>query len=223
MLASVVMDRARAALNDRSAQLFTNDVLLPFLNNAWEDLQSEMQVNGLPTVYETTSALTIPAGAIIISGSSTPALPSDIIEPRNLYERAPSETRWIPMQEYNSLLPTTQGSTLNLWQWREDELRLVGSTAIREVLIEYVKSLIEIVGPNTVIPLNAAKLYLAYKTAAEAASDIGQNGTRASSLSARAEVEKAKFIAIRVKGQQGVSTRRIPYTRRVQCRSLLPF
>jgi hypothetical protein len=223
MLASVVMDRARAALNDRQGQLFTNDVLLPFVNNAWEDLQSEMQNNGLPTVYETSAVLSIPAGAIVVSTASTPPLPTDIIEPRNVYEKLSSETRWIPMKEYNDLLPSTQGNRLGLWQWRDDELRLVGSTVATQLLIEYTKSLIDITGPNTVIPLNAAKLFLAYKTAAEAASDIGQNGTRASSLSLRAEVEKSKFISIRVKGTQGVSTRRIPYTRRVQWRSLLPF
>src|SRR5688572_14914631 len=122
MLASAVMDRARAALNDRTAQLFSNDVLLPFLNNAWEDLQSEMQVNGLPTVFEASSALTIPAGAIVVSTITTPAVPTGIIETIHLYERTVGQTRWIPMREYNGLLATDQGNTLGSWQWKGDKL-----------------------------------------------------------------------------------------------------
>lgn len=223
MLASVVLDRARAALNDRQGQLFNDDVLLPFLNNAWEDLQSEMQVNGLPAVYNATAALTITAGATVISTTSTPPLPTDIIEPQNLYEKGTTETDWIPMTEFPGLLPTRQGQKLGIWQWKEEEIKLVGATANRDILIEYLKSFPEVIGPSTQIPLAGTKLFLAYKTAAEAASDIGQNGTRAESLSTRANVEKAKFIAIRVKGQQGVSTRRIPYSRRVSWRSPLPY
>lgn len=224
MLASAVMDRARAALNDASGQLFTNNVLLPFLNNAWEDLQSEMQVNGLPTVFGATAALTIPAGAIVLSTVSTPPLPTNLVEPQNLYERRPGETRWYPMGEYPGLLPTYQGETLGIWQWRGDTIKFVGATTDREILIEYTSSLPEITGANTVIPIDSAKLFLAYKTAAEAASDVGQNPQRAESLSARANVEKQKFIAIRVKGLQGLSVRRIPYTSGVRTwRSPLPY
>jgi hypothetical protein len=226
MTASEVMDLARTKLNDAALQLFNNDVLLPYLQAAYLTLQSEMQDNSLPTTFEASSALAITAGATVVSTSSTPALPLDIIEPIEVYERGDSSQRWELMDEitYRPLsFAADLDASLHVWQWSEDELKLRGSTANREILIKYIKSLPTISNESTELGLRGALLYLAYKTAAEAAEDIGQNRTKAERLESKAQVELNKFINIRVKGQQGHPVRRRPYGSRRQCPSLLPY
>lgn len=214
MTGTEVMDRASASLNDPGRELFTDAILLPFLKNAWETLQSEMQNNGLPTVFEVSSTLTIPAGNLTISSSSTPALPTNFIEPLEVLEKSSNNVNWIPMTRiYSQPLNTNQSERLNVWGWFEDEIKLAGATADIEVLLRYIKSLPEISNPATELGLRGSLLYLAYKTAAGAAEDLGQNRTRADRLESKAELELQKFINIRVKGQQGQAVRRIPYGR----------
>jgi hypothetical protein len=90
MLAFEVMDRARVHLNDAGADVFTNDVLLPFLTSAWEELQSTMQANGLPIMTETSTAIFLPAGGIVLGQVAVPpfpTLPANFLEPKAVYER----------------------------------------------------------------------------------------------------------------------------------------
>lgn len=212
MLASEVMDAARAHLNDISGQVFNNTILLPYLVTAWETLQSEMQDNSLPTTMEVSSVLAITAGATTISGSSSPALPADFVEPISLHERPVGSTIWSEMTKGSVHPPSSRlYPELFAWDWREDEIKLFGATTDRQVLIRYIKNLPSISGANTDLPVRGCKLYLGYKTAAEAAEDIGQNRTRADRLESKAEMELRKFINIRVKGNQGTPVRRRPY------------
>lgn len=218
MLASAVMDRSRSSLNDVAGDLYTNDFLLPFLQNAWDDLQSELQVHGLPATTQQSVALAVTAGATSVS-----PLPSTFIEPITLYERKDSTEDWVPMREVKSLI--TQGEptdTLGTWCFVDEELQVHASNMDREVLIEFTGTLVEISGANTNLPLNGALLCLAYKTAAEAAEAMG-NRTRSDRLESKAEVEKSKFIKTRIKGSQGLTVRRIPYTRRIKCPSPSPY
>lgn len=225
MLALEVMDRARVHLNDVSSDIFDNAVLLPFLTSAWEELQSTMQANGLPIMTETTSSIDIPAAFLSLSISSTPALPANFIEPKAVYERAPNETRWIDMREGHGMIDSTMQPTLQVWEWTGDELKFIGAMNPRQILMRYLKGLPEITSENTDLPITGAKRYLALKTAAEAASDIGQNTARADRLESKAELEMNRFLSIRVKLQQDTSTRRRGYAVRGRsgCRSLLPY
>lgn len=219
MLASAVMDRGRSALNDIGADLYTNDVLLPYLRNAWEDLQSELQVHGLPATVQDSVALAVTAGATSVS-----PLPSTLLEPITVFERKDSNEQWVMMREVQSIpIQGEPTESLGIWAWIGEALKVHASTMDREVLIEFTGSLTEISSEATNIPMNGALLCLAYKMAAEAAEAMG-NRTRSDRLESKAEVEKAKFIKTRVRGNQGVTVRRIPYTRRIpKCPSPAPY
>ena len=225
MLALEVMDRSRVHLNDVPGDLFTNDVLLPFLTSAWEELQSTMQANGLPIMTETTSAIDIPAAFLSLSTSSTPGLPANFIEPKLLYERGVGEARWGEMHEGHGIVDEVMRPTLMTWEWTGDEIKFIGATNPRQILIRYLKGLPQITSENTDLPITGAKRYLALKTAAEAAEDIGQNRAKSDRLETKAEFEMNRFLSIRVKLQQDTSTRRRGYAvkRRVGWRSQLPF
>ena len=228
MLAADIMDRARVHLNDVGADIFNNDVLLPFLVSAWEELQSTMQAHGLPIMIETSSAILLPSGAIELGTSAVvpnPTLPANFIEPKAMYERAPGAMQWEPMTEAHGIVESTMQPKLGIWEWTGDYIKFIGSTANREILLRYLKGLPEITSDNTDLPITGAKRYLSLKTAAEAADDIGQNRARADRLESKAELEMNRFLAIRVKLQQDVSTRRRGYQTRGRGTwpSLLPY
>ena len=224
MLALEVMARARVHLNDVCGDLFDNGVLLPFLTSAWEELQSTMQANGLPIMTETSSSIALPARTQSITNSTTPGLPMNFMEPKAIYERDPGTMRWHDMEEQHGILEHEMKNELGVWEWTGDEIKLVGAIGPREILIRYLKGLPAITSENTNLPITGAKRYLALKTAAEAAEDIGQNRARADRLETKAEFEMNRFLAIRVKLQQDMSTRRRGYTTRSRTwPSLLPY
>lgn len=212
-LASAVMGIARAKLNDTPGDLFTNTVLLPHLVSAWNVLQSTMKSNGIPTTRTTSAALSIPAGVKVISLSSVPPFPSDLVEPIEVWEKNPSdsedsyvkmtEAAWVPFDEPTGLL--------RIWAWLDQEIQLVGATQVRDVKIRYVANLAAITSDSTNIPVISSEEYLGTKTAALAAEFIGANRTRSDRLESMAEIELRKFINIAVRGMQGLTTKRIPY------------
>jgi hypothetical protein len=212
-LASAIMDIARAKLNDIPGDLFTNDVLLPHLKSAWNILQSSMKSNGIPTTRTTSAALSIPAGATSISSSSVPPYPANLVEPIELWEKAPSggEKDYVEMKEASWAPFEQQRPILGVWAWESQEIKLVGATQIRDVKIRYVANLAEITGASTNIPVISSEEYLGTKAAALAAEFIGANRTRADRLESMAEIERRKFINIAVKGMQGIKKTRIPY------------
>ena len=219
-----VFDRARSKLNDRAGDIFTNEVLLPFLNDSWEELQSELQVHGLPATTQTTQVLQIAPGTLKLDGQSTPNLPANLIEPLDVYERVPGTERWSSMQERPyGLYRGELGSRLGTWRWEEDGLQFIGSYNPVEILIRYTRSFDEFLGENSPIPLPGAKLFYIYRTAAHAAQDIGQNGTRADKLDLKAEWEKSKYIATRVNGLQGHPVRKRGFATATRHRTHLPF
>lgn len=219
-----IFDRARASLNDLAGDVYKNEVLLPFLNNAWEELQTELQVHGLPATTQTTAVLEIAPGTLKLDGQSSPNLPANMIEPLDVYERTPGATRWNPMEErpYGLFRGELQ-SSLNTWRWEEDGLQFIGSYNPVEILIRYTRSFDELLGENSPISLPGAKLFFIYRTAAEAARDIGQNHTRAEKLDFKAEWEKSKYIATRVNGLQGYPVRKRGFATKTRGRTHLPY
>ena len=150
MLAADIMDRARVHLNDVGADIFNNDVLLPFLVSAWEELQSTMQAHGLPIMIETSSAIALPSGVIELGTSAVvpnPTLPANFIEPKAMYERAPGAMQWEPMTEAHGIVESTMQPKLGIWEWTGDYIKFIGSTANREILLRYLKGLPEIKAP----------------------------------------------------------------------------
>lgn len=204
-----IFNRARASLNDLAGDVYTNQVLLPFLNNAWEEIQSELQVHGLPATTQTTDVMQIPANTFEITSISTPPLPMNLVEPIDIYEREPGALKWTPMEERpHGLYRGEPGSRLSTWRWEEDGINFIGCTSPVEILIRYTRSFDELLGENSVLLLPGAKLFYIYRTAAGAAMDIGQNSSRAEKLDFKAEWEKSKYIATRVNGLQGYPVRK---------------
>lgn len=213
--ATVAMDSARVYLNDTQKQIWTDAVLLPYLKEAHKDLLLVLWLNGIPVVKEKSASINVTA----ISGV-TLTLPSDILEPIELKERAQgSSENWIPMTELDWEPNETQASTLRYWCWREEVINFIGATTNRSVLLRYWKSLATIVDASSALGFIMSEAFLGPQTAGYACGSVG-NTTLAEELlwvqGQHVGIAGAKLDMIlkaNVKGQQSLPARRIPYRR----------
>jgi hypothetical protein len=219
ILASVVLARSAVMLNDPTQARFTNTVLLPYLQIAFDDLMLEFQENNVEVTNETSAVITIPINAtpgtpVVLTQTSSPAYPADLIDIQKISERLSGTTNdFLPMTN-KEFLPETSVLTneLSWYTWSQQQLSFIGALTVRDILINYVGySLISPVAANTPITLFQSIVYLAPRTAAYAADLIGNNPTRAASCAAAAQRALDSLLSISAKGKQNIATRRRPF------------
>lgn len=210
---SALGDLVRAKLNDTEGQLYSDAVLLPHFKSAWMVLQGEMRSAGIPVTRDSGALITVPAGTVELTVSTTPALPSDIINIIEIHEKAVGA----PDSEYELMDDVTftpdmdQSSELGYYSWIEGKLLFIGSTQDRVIRIRYVRYLTDISASSTNITVPGVEDYLINKTAALAAILIGQNRTRGDYLEGQAASAKDKYLNTETKGKQGDPVQRKPY------------
>lgn len=203
-LASDVMERSRAVLNDIAKDLYTDAVLLPYLKIANDDLSDEMVDHGATVQKEVTADIPLVAGAKILT------LPVDMIVPIELFVKNAGQTDdyYYPAFQRDFLPNATPGTTLDTWAWREQNINFIGSTTDKVIRVRYYRLVTEVIGVNTPIELTHAVNYLAYHTAALAAEHIGQNRAKAIDLESQAIIKINKLLKKEVKQTHGRPVRR---------------
>jgi hypothetical protein len=207
LLASEVMERSRAVLNDVAIDLYTDEVLLPYLKIANDDLSDELVDNGSTVVKEVTVDLILPIG------QKTPVLPNDFIVPIEAFEKNSGQDvsyyRFMVQRDFlPNLLP---GSELGVWAWRHQAINTLGSIVAKDIRVRYYRLISSILGVNSDVELTHALNYLSYHTAALAAEHIGQNRAKAIDLESQAIVKLSKLIKKEVKQNQSRVYRRRPF------------
>ncbi|MGC1660462.1 MAG: hypothetical protein WA737_10645, partial [Candidatus Acidiferrales bacterium] len=129
---------ARALVNDTSAAVFTDPLLMPLLNSAYRGLQRELAESGVSVLAEQQDIELDPdpvsgVTQTEISDTSDPQLPTDCLMPHMLWERASANTTdvFAPMEKFMSgggMLNLQPSVYLRLWEWREDKVNLIGAT-----------------------------------------------------------------------------------------------
>lgn len=214
-----ILPRVVARLNDFNQSNFTNDVLTPYAQDAADEMQLELELNGILALEKITSTpIVIPKVSNFVPGqfvsmSSLSLLPSDMLEPQAIEERLSGSTdlfrdmvrrMWTP-----DILPT---DSLRYWNYREEDIFFLGATTNRDIVIKYLKRLVVITDPSSTVSINNSQLYMITKIAALAARFVGENETRASELDAEALTYLNKVTRIGVKSKQGTRTRRRPFS-----------
>lgn len=202
--AGEVMQRAASLLNDRNRTMWTYTVLLPYLQQAWEELQIELENNHLPVTKEVSSLITVAAGATSVT------LPSNLILLVGVKERTQGSSEdFTDLEETDwPLLNYTSTTTLGYYTWLGETLQVPAATTNREVKLHYVRSLSSINDENSIINLINSKPFLALKTAAIAADLSGRAPEIAQSLEVRAGIALHKLVSIKVGALHGMPVRR---------------
>lgn len=207
LLASEVMDRTRAVLNDVAIDLYSNEVLLPYLKIANDDLSDELVDHGATVSKEVTSD--IPLAATI----KEPSLPDNFIVPIEVYEKNQGEddSSYRYMHQRTFIPNGLPSKELGIWAWREQAIVTGGSIINKTLRVRYYRLITSILGENTSIELTHALNYLAYHTGALASEHIGQNRAKAIDLESMAVVKLNKLLKKEVKQTHSKPTRRKPF------------
>lgn len=213
-----IITNVAALQNDAPQDVYTNAAVLPYLNMAIRDLQEEFELNDIPVAFDVSTSLNVSAGVSVIGFSTTPALPSDLIEIKQLWESPENLNQWTPMVR-KDFIPhyLENGTTISqflVWAWVEQQIKLIPSNADNDLKLDYLKSLLPVqtIGTiNTDLAVINSQSYLEFKTASYCSYYIGENEARAASLSAVAERNLIRALGINVKGRQSVRTRRMPF------------
>lgn len=222
---SVVMNSSAALLNDPAKTDYTFAAQLPYLRIALLELQEQFELNNIPVTNETSAGITVDAGVKVIGFNTTPALPSDLIEIQQIWERLDGSSEpFIPMTRFEFLPHYLEGepvSELIYWSWIKQELRFIGATTDREIKLDYISSLFS---PNTadettIITVINTQTFLTYRNAALCAEFIGENPSRAQALNVDAGMAMDRALGIPTKGKQSIAIRRRPFRAAYRTRS----
>jgi hypothetical protein len=211
---------ARALVNDSAGAVFTDTLLMPFLNSAYRGLQRELAENGVSVLAEQQDLEldSDPISGITsteISDTSSPQLPTDCLAPHMLWERATANTAdvFVPMEKFTSggsMLNLQPSTYLRLWEWREDKVNLIGATQSVTVRIRYEKVLPLLTLGTDPIQIRSATDPLAFATAALAARSRGARAL-AQDLLGAAQMATENLIERYVRPEQTKGRRRMPY------------
>lgn len=214
-----ILQLSAGGLNDTARDKFTDLVLLPYLNMARIELEEIFELNSIPVTEETSAVLTIPANTSAIGFSSSPPLPSDLIEIKNLYESTTTLNNFIEIARKSSITPyISAGSTytsFSVWAWNGQEIQVRAAANAVDIKIDYVKALfanmVTIPIINQQNEIKNTDGFLHFRTAGLAAEFIDENTTRSASLNTFATGSLERSLGISVKGMQILATRRRPF------------
>jgi hypothetical protein len=206
-------------MNDSEQAIYTNSVVLPFLNLSLDELQELYELNGIPVTNETSKAIKILSGIDRLGFDTTPSLPSDLIEIQQLWESPSGLNQWTPVNKREFLPHYLQDNTtisqFLIWSWEHGRINLLAANSDNDLKIDYTASLfntpILIKDINVNLPFTNVKSYLEYKTAALAAMFIAENESRAVALDSLTGSALSRALGIPIKGMQSIVTRRKPF------------
>lgn len=217
LLAGTVMDGAASLMNDTARTTYTYTAQLPYLRIALQELQEYYQLHNIPVTEEVSAVIPLDAGdiQIVYNGVGTKTLPSDMVEPQQLWERARNTDPFIPMTKRDYLPHGLEGTVTAqyiYYAWQSQKIKLLPTSQNNDIKIDYLKQLFtNIVNEGSQINVVNAATFLQYRTAALCAEFIERNKPSADGLNAYAELAKDRACGISVKGTQNIFTRRRPF------------
>ncbi len=217
LLAGTVMDKAASLMNDSARTVYTYAAQIPYINIALQELQEQFELHSVPVTENVSAVINMPAGAttIVFNGLGVPTLPSDMIEPQQLWERNEGIDPFIPMTKRDYLPHNLEGVLINqfiYYVWQSNEIRVLPSNADNDIKIDYIKQLFQpVVNESSFINVINAATFLEYRTAGLLAEFIERNITSANALNAYAVLGMDRALGISSKGKQNIMTRRRPF------------
>ena len=212
-LAAVAFTTARSLLNDAAGTLWTDTVLLPFLQEAHRELQVRLDLEGIPVIKNISAILSVPSGNTNLS--QLPGFPTNLVKPELLKERKVGQLDrdFIEMNEVSFIPNEQQTDRLRYWSWIGEQITTLGATGATEVLIRYWGGLALPLSGADNLGFLYAENYIGPRTAAIAAGSVG-NDTIRTQQGTEADAKLDFVIRMNVKGMQNLPVRRRPYRRR---------
>ena len=176
----------RSLLNDAAGNLFTDAVLLPYVNSGYRKVQRAL-ANVQSGTFVTDNVLLVvsaiaqedASAQVSITDATAPPnqLPSDLLVPEKLWERANGSSddfaEMTDLTGHGGLPSETQGQTLRYWEWRADGLYFLGATTDTQIRLRYQKSYPDLADATSPVLIRQAQEAIAYIAAAMAGAARG--------------------------------------------------
>jgi hypothetical protein len=215
----------RSLLNDAQGNLFTDAVLLPYVNSAYRKVQRALGNAGAggflsDDVLLVVPAVTAPDSSLQVSITDATAppnqLPTDLLVPLKLWERPNGSTddfvAMVDLTRHGGLPSRPQDLTLSVWEWRADGIYFVGATQDTQIRLRYLKAYPDLTDATSPVLVRNAQEAIAYATAALA------GWARGSPLSEKwddaASDALEDLVSAAVRREQQSSHRRRPFSSR---------
>ena len=222
LIASTVMDGAAALLNDPNKTVYTYAAQLPYLRIALQELREYYELHNLPVTEDVSTVIQVNAGVTEIpyNGAGTPtnpSLPSNMVEPKQLWERQRGIDPFVPMSKRDYLphnMDSVATSQFVYYAWQGQKIKLLAANQNNDIKIDYILELfpnISTIDQNTQLNVVNAISLLEYRTAALCAEFIERNTTSSQSLNQYAGLALDRASGIATKGTQNIVTRRKPF------------
>jgi hypothetical protein len=215
----------RSLLNDAQGNLFTDTVLLPYLNSAYRKVQRAIGNTGGGGFIQddvllvvTAVTQTDPSLQVSITDATEPPnqLPTDLLVPLKLWERANGScddfVAMVDLTRHGGLPSQVQDTTLGMWEWRADGLWFLGATQDTQIRLRYMKAYPDFTDSTSPVLVRNAQEALAYGTAALAAWARGSPLAEKWDDAATDAIED--LVSAAVKREQQTARRRMPYSSR---------
>ena len=180
--AGQITSLVRSLLNDAQGNLFTDAVLLPYVNSAYRKLQRALGNAGgggflTENVTLIVPAVTTPDPSLQVSiTDSTPPpnqLPTDLLLPSKIWERRNGSTddflEMVDLSQHGGLPSRVQDVTLSVWEWRADGIYFLGATQDTQIRLRYLKAYPDLTDATSPVLVRSAQEAIAYAAAALAA------------------------------------------------------
>ncbi|SRR5712691_2390178 len=202
--------------------IFTDPVLLPYVNSAYRTVQRGLAMAGAP-LFRTDDVLLVVTAVpsvdvsvqVVINDATAPPnqLPQNLLEPLKIWERQNGTTdAFVEMVNltYEGGLPSReQDQRLIEWEWRGDGIYFVGALVDTQIRLRYRRSLDDLIDGTSSILIRNSQESLAYLTASMAGAARGS--PVAASWETAADDALSKLVAAVVRQQQFSPRRRRPY------------
>ena len=217
LVAGTVMDMAASMMNDTAKTVYTYAAQVPYLQMAMRELREYFELHNISVTQEVSAVIPINAGQtkIVYNGTTTPALPSDFVEPIRLWERARGIDPYTPMVRVDFIplsLAGIQTNYFGYFTWNGQEITFPASNADNDIKMDYLRELFApVVDQTSIINVVNAQSFLQYRTAGLLAEFIERNITSANSLNQNAVLALDRATGISAKSKQSIMTRRRPF------------
>ena len=215
----------RSLLNDAQGNLFTDTVLLPYVNSAYRKVQRAIgnaggggfiQDDALLVVAAVTAVDTSLQVAITDATAPPNQLPTDLVVPAKIWERPNGSTddflEMVDLSQHGGLPSRAQDITLSVWEWRNDGIYFLGATQDTQIRLRYLKAYPDLTDATSPVLVRNAQEALAYAAAALAAWSRGSPLAAKWDEAASDAIED--LIIAAVKREQQSQRRRRPFSSR---------
>jgi hypothetical protein len=223
--AGQITSLVRSLLNDAQGNLFTDTVLLPYVNSAYRKMQRALgNAGGSGFLTETATlivtAVTTPDPSLQVSiTDSTPPpnqLPTDLLVPDKIWERPNGSTddflEMVDLTQHGGLPSRIQDVTLSVWEWRADGIYFLGATQDTQIRLRYLKAYPDLTDATSPVLVRNAQEAIAYAAAALAAWARGSPLAEKWDDAAADAIED--LISAAVRREQQSARRRRPFSAR---------